>query len=276
MVEPKTTAGIQRLRATGLRLLRVCAAALWTVQGLAEGQKPEAKKPEPPAIAVVLPLGVEAGSRQRLTLRGLNVTNATAVRLTGLTPTLTAEIKDRGVAAKIDGFDTKRIGDQRLEVELSLPSNTSTGTNIALVVVSPDGESKPFPLFVAAAGQIIGEKEPNNGFREAGALDDGKTVRGALETLTDVDVFRCELKAGQTLRAKVVAERLGATLDATLSLYDAQGRLLTGNDDAQGSGRDPLLEFKAPSAGRYWLAVSGVTEKAGAAAVYLLTVTTAP
>ena len=276
MVEPKTNAEIPGLWAIGLRRLCVCAAALWSVQGLAEGQKPEAKKPEPPAIAVVLPLGVEAGSRQRLTLRGLNVTNATAVRLTGLTPTLTAEIKDRGVAAKIDGFDTKRIGDQRLEVELSLPSNTSTGTNIALVVVSPDGESKPFPLFVAAAGQIIGEKEPNNGFREAGALDDGKTVRGALETLTDVDVFRCELKAGQTLRAKVVAERLGATLDATLSLYDAQGRLLTGNDDAQGSGRDPLLEFKAPSAGRYWLAVSGVTEKAGAAAIYLLTVTTAP
>lgn len=276
MVEPKTTADIQRLWATGLRRLRVCVAALWSVQGLAEGQKPEAKKPEPPAIAVVLPLGVEAGSRQKLTLRGLNVTNATAVRLTGLTPTLTGEIKDRGVAAKIDGFDTKRVGDQRLEVELSLPANTPTGTNIALVVVSPDGESQPFPLFVAAAGQIIGEKEPNNGFREAGALDDGKTVRGALETLTDVDVFRCELKAGQTLRAKVVAERLGATLDATLSLYDAQGRLLTSNDDAQGSGRDPLLEFKAPSAGRYLLAVSGVTEKAGAAAVYLLTVTTAP
>ncbi len=276
MVEPKTSADIQGLWAIGLRLLCVCAAALWSVQGLAEGQKPEAKKPEPPAIAVVLPLGVEAGSRQRLTLRGLNVTNATAVRLTGLTPTLTAEIKDRGVAAKIDGFDTKRIGDQRLEVELWLPANTPTGTNIALVVVSPDGESQPFPLFVAAAGQIIGEKEPNNGFREAGALDDGKTVRGALETLTDVDVFRCELQAGQTLRAKVVAERLGATLDATLSLYDAQGRLLTGNDDAQGSGRDPLLEFKVPSAGRYWLAVSGVTEKAGAAAIYLLTVTTAP
>jgi hypothetical protein len=73
-----------------------------------------------------------------------------------------------------------------------------------------------------------------------------------------------------------VAERLGATLDATLSLYDAQGRLLASNDDAQGSGRDPLLEFKVPSAGRYWLAVSGVTEKAGAAAVYLLTVTQPP
>lgn len=92
---------------------------------------------------MVLPLGVEAGSRQKLTLRGLNVTNATAVRLTGLTPALTGEIKDRGAAAKIDGFDTQRVGDQRLEVELSLPANTPTGTNIALVVVSPDGESNP-------------------------------------------------------------------------------------------------------------------------------------
>ena len=276
MVEPKTNADMPGLWATGLRLLCFCTAALWTVQGLAEGQKPEPKKPEPPAIAVVLPLGVEAGSRQKLTLRGLNVTNATTVRLTGLTPTLTAEIKERGAAPKIDGFDSKRVGDHRLEVELSLPANTSAGTNLALVVVSPDGDSKPFPLLVAAAGRLIGEQEPNNGFREAGALDFGKTVRGALETLTDVDVFRCELQAGQTLRAEVVAERLGATLDATLSLYDAQGRLLTSNDDAQGLGRDPLLEFKVPSTGRYWLAVSGVTEKAGAASVYLLTVTTTP
>ena len=276
MVEPENTADSSRLWSTGKRLVCLCAAALLSVQGLAEDQKPEPKKPAPPTIAVVLPLGVEAGSRQKLTVRGLNVTNATAVRLTGLTPALTIEIKDRGAAAKIDGFDAQRVGDQRLEVELSLPANTPSGTNIALVVVSPDGDSKPFPLLVAAAGRIVAEQEPNNGFREAGALDDGKTVRGALETLTDVDVFRCELQAGQTLRAEVMAERLGATLDATLSLYDAKGRLLTSNDDAKGLGRDPLLEFKSPSAGRYLLAVSGVTEKAGAASVYLLTVTTAP
>ena len=276
MVEPENTADSSRLWSTGKTLVCLCAAALLSVQGLAEDPKPEPKKPAPPTIAVVLPLGVEAGSRQKLTVRGLNVTNATAVRLTGLTPALTAEIKDRGAAAKIDGFDAQRVGDQRLEVELSLPANTPSGTNIAVVVVSPDGDSKPFPLLVAAAGQLIGEQEPNNGFREAGALNYGKTVRGALETLTDVDVFGCELQAGQTLRAEVMAERLGATLDATLSLYDAKGRLLTSNDDAKGSGRDPLLEFKAPSAGRYLLAVSGVTEKAGAASVYLLTVTTAP
>ena len=261
---------------SGMRLGCVLAAALLNFVGLADDKKPEPPKPEPPAIAVVLPLGVEAGSPQRLTVRGLNLNPVTTLRLTGLAPDLTAEIKDRGAAAKIDGFDAKRVGDQRLEVELSLPANAPAGTNIALVAVSPDGESRPFPLLVTAAGSILGEQEPNNGFREAAALEPGKAVRGALETLTDVDVFRCDMDAGHTLRAEVMSERLGATLDATLSLYDAQGRLLTSNDDSKGLGRDPLIEFKVPSAGRYLLAVSSVTEKAGAAAVYVLTVTTAP
>jgi Bacterial pre-peptidase C-terminal domain len=259
-----------------MRLGCVGAAALLIFEGVADDKKPDSPKPEPPAIAVVLPLAVEAGSPQKLTVRGLNLNPVTALRLTGLAPALTAEIKDRGAAAKIDGFDAKRVGDQRLEVELSLPANAPAGTNIALVAVSPDGESKPFPLLVMAAGSILGEQEPNSGFREAAALEPGKAVRGALESLTDVDVFRCDVAAGQTLRAEVMSERLGATLDATLSLYDTQGRPLTSNDDGKGLGRDPRIEFKVPSAGRYLIAVSSVTEKAGAAAVYVLTVTTAP
>ena len=93
MVEPKTNADMPGLWATGLRLLCFCTAALWTVQGLAEGQKPEPKKPEPPAIAVVLPLGADAGSRQQLTLRGPNVPHAPTLPLTGLSPTLTGHIQ---------------------------------------------------------------------------------------------------------------------------------------------------------------------------------------
>ena len=276
MVESGRSGLMPFIRASGMSLGYIFAAALLIFEGLADDKKPDPPKPEPPAIAVVLPLGVEAGSSQKLTVRGLNLNPVTTLRLTGLAPAQTVEIKDRGAAVKIDGFDAKRVGDQRLEVELSLPANAPAGTNIALVAVSPDGASKPFPLLVTAAGSILGEQEPNNGFREAAALEPGKAVRGALESLTDVDVFRCDMDAGHTLRAEVMSERLGATLDATLSLYDAQGRLLTSNDDSKGLGRDPRIEFKVPSAGRYLLAVSSVTEKAGAAAVYVLTVTTAP
>jgi hypothetical protein len=257
-------------------LLRVLTSSLFLLPCFAEDKKPEEKKPEPPAVAVVLPLGIETGSAQKLTLRGLNLTNATAVKLTGLTQPLAAEIKERAAATKIEGFEAKRVGDQKLEVEFTLPADAPTGTNVALVVSSPDGESNPFPLFVGAAGQIVGEREPNNGFRDAAAQDLGKTIRGALEAVTDVDVFRFDLKADQTLRAEVLAERLGATLDASLTLYDAKGRILKTNDDGPGLGRDSLLEFKVPSSGSYLLAISGVTEKAGPASVYLLTVAAPP
>ena len=269
--------GVYPYRHRGLSLLpRVLASSLFLLPCFAEDKKPEEKKPEPPSVAVVLPLGIEAGSAQKLTLRGLNLTNATAVKLTGLPQPLAADIKERGAAIKIEGFEAKRVGDQKLEVEFTLPTDAPSGTNVALVVTSPDGESKPFPLFVAAAGQIVGEKEPNNGFRDAAVQDQGKTIRGALEAVTDVDVFRFDLKADQTLRAEALAERLGATLDASLTLYDAKGRILKTNDDGPGLGRDSLLEFKVPATGRYLLAISGVTEKAGPASVYLLTVTTKP
>jgi hypothetical protein len=259
-----------------LRLFCIFASSLFLLPCFAEDKKPEEKKPEPPAVAVVLPLGIETGSAQKLTLRGLNLTNATAVKLTGLPQPLAAEIKERGVAIKVEGFEAKRVGDQKLELELTLPADAPAGTNVSVVVISPDGESKPFPLFVTAAAQIVGEKEPNNGFRDAAVQDVGKTIRGALEAVTDVDVFRFDLKADQTLRAEALAERLGGTLDASLTLYDAKGRILKTNDDGPGLGRDSLLEFKVPSSGSYLLAISGVTEKAGPASVYLLRVTAAP
>lgn len=254
----------------------VFASSLFFVPCFAEDKKPEEKKPEPPRIAVALPLGVETGSLHKVTLRGLSLTNATAVKLTGFSQSPEVAIKARDAATKIDGYEPKQVGDQKLEVEFTLPADAPSGTNVALVVTSPDGESKPFSLFVAPDRQIVGEKEPNNGFRDAAVQDVGKTIRGALEAVTDVDVFRFDLKADQTLRAEVLAERLGATLDASLTLYDAKGRILKTNDDGPGLGRDSLLEFKVPASGRYLLAISGVTEKAGPASVYLLTVTAGP
>jgi len=240
----------------------------------AEDKNPEAdQKPEPPRIAVVLPLGVATGSPQKLTLRGQNLTNATAVTLTGLAEAPEVAFREPGEATKIQGFTPKEVGDQKLELELTLPADVTAGTNLALVVTTPAGESATFPLFVAADRQFTGEKEPNDGFRDAATQSPGRTIRGALEAVNDVDVFRFHLDAGRTLRAEVLAQRLGATLDASLTLYDDRGRILKVNDDGPGLGRDSLLEFKAPADGDYLLAISGVTERAGPASVYLLTVT---
>ncbi len=264
------------MRSLSVPFLRVFASSLFLFCAAAEDKKPEEKKPEPPKIAIVLPLGLETGSPQKLTLRGQNLTNAPTVKFTGLANPPAIKITEAGEAKKIDGFDANRVGDQRLELEFTLPAETPTGTNVSLVVTTPVGESKPFRIFIAPPGQIVGELEPNNGFRDAAVQKVGKTIRGALEATTDVDVFRYRLQAGQDLRAEVLAERLGATLDASLTLYDDKGRILKTNDDGPGLGRDSLLEFKVPTEGDYLLAISGVTEKAGPTSVYLLTVTALP
>ncbi|HTH48530.1 MAG TPA: PPC domain-containing protein [Candidatus Limnocylindria bacterium] len=264
------------MRFRSIPFLGFAVSSLFLLAASAEDKKPEEKKPEPPKLAGVLPLGVETGSPQKLTLRGQNLTNLPVVKFTGLANPPEIKITGSGEAKKIDGFDANRVGDQRLELEFTLPAETPAGTNVALVVTTPVGESKPLPLFVAPPGQIVGELEPNNGFRDAAVQRPGRIIRGALEAVTDVDVFRFGLKAGQSFRAEVLAERLGTTLDASLTLYDDKGRILKTNDDGPGLGRDSLLEFKVSAEGDYLLAITGVTEKAGPTSAYLLTVTALP
>jgi hypothetical protein len=62
MVESGRSGRMPFILDSGMRLGCVLAAALLNFVGLADDKKPEPPKPEPPAIAVVLPLGVEAGS----------------------------------------------------------------------------------------------------------------------------------------------------------------------------------------------------------------------
>lgn len=75
----------------------------------------------------------------------------------------------------------------------------------------------------------------------------------------DVDFFRLSLQAGQTLVADVDARALAgsSTLDSSLRVFDATGRLLARNDDTPGS-LDSLIVFRAPATGTYFISVSGV------------------
>ncbi len=237
------------------------------LRGAETSEKP-AKKPEPPQVLIVQPPGLEAGVTHKLRVRGLALTNATAVRFHSGTNVVAVAIAARGDAVKIEGYETARVGDQRLEIEFTVPANASAGTNSDLVVVAPDGESMPFPLLVLPAGTVLGEKEPNNGFREAPGTRPPINLRGALDSTGDVDVFRVELEAGQTLHAEVFAARIGSTLDALLTLHTLRGAVLASNDDA--AGRDPILDYKVATSGDYYLAVSYANERAAATHEYVL------
>ena len=94
--------------------LRVFASSLFLFSALAEDKKPDEKKPGPPKVIVVLPLGIEAGTTNQLTVRGLDLTNATRVRFIGAAETIEARITAREPGGKLDGFDAAKFGDQKL------------------------------------------------------------------------------------------------------------------------------------------------------------------
>jgi len=88
----------------------------------ADEKKPEKKK-EPPRVVVVVPLGMEPGRTNRIKIRGVNLTNATELRFSGLT-NAEFKIKSSGKADVPKDQDAKKSGDTQLEVELKLAEGT--------------------------------------------------------------------------------------------------------------------------------------------------------
>jgi hypothetical protein len=253
-----------------MAMLLACGvnSAGWISLGAAEVAKTEAK-PMPPRLLMIAPISLTTGETNRVTLRGLNLTNATSAKLVGPDGTAReAILQSRGPANPIDGFDPQRVGDQKLELDLFLDPSILSGTNNRIVIASSAGESQPFTLFAARPEEVVSEKEPNNSFRDASLAQSGMIIRGAIEAAGDVDVFQFEVEPGDKLRLEVMAERLGSTLDAALSLYDHTGNLLTQSDDTL--GRDPRIEWTATKLEAVRIVISSVNEKAAASHQYLL------
>ena len=73
----------------------------------------------------------------------------------------------------------------------------------------------------------------------------------------DIDLFRVDLNAGSTVVASATATSIpGSLLDPYIRLFDATGREVASNNDFAGS-RDARLSFVVPTAGRYYVGVSG-------------------
>lgn len=244
----------------------VLAAAAATAAARGE----DAKKPEPPVVRVVQPLGVEQGETVRWTVRGQRLDGVVSAAVAAW-PGFRAEVASRGEAPAINGLDAARVGDRRLELKGTVPPDAAPGTNAALVVSGTNGVSGPFPLVVVRKGLLAGEKEPNDGFRDAPGAPVPVVLRGGFAAKGDVDVFRVTVPAGRRLRAEVWAERVGSTLDAMLTVYDARRATVAAVDDTV--GRDPAVEVESKEGGDYFVAVGYANDQAAPTHEYLLYLT---
>ena len=263
------------MRARSSRLVPFFAApllamglALATAHAADKADKKEEKKPEPPRVVVTLPLAVKTGTTNKIVLRGLNLTNVTEMRFTNEAVKAVIVLGKKTKAEVPKEADAKKVGDTQVAAEIFLPADTRSGTNW-FTLTSPDGVSEPRPLLFLRTTDLIEEKEPNGGFREAQALPIGPTMSGAIKEVGDVDVFRFEGTAGQIIRLEIFAASAGSALDSLITLHDGQGHMLASNDDAAGE-RDSLLEFKLATTGVHYVSVMDANDKAGLTHLYLL------
>lgn len=233
-----------------------------------KADKKEEKKPEPPRVTVALPLALKTGTTNKIVLRGLNLTNVTALRFTNEAIKASVVLGKKSKAEVPKEADAKKVGDTQISTEIFLSTDALAGTNW-FTLTSPDGTSEPKPLLFLRATDLIEEKEPNGGFREAQALSIGQTVSGAIKEAGDVDVFRFAGTAGQSIRLEVFAASAGSALDSLITLHDEEGHMLASNDDAHGQ-RDSRLELKLTVTGPHYISVMDANDKAGPTHVYLL------
>lgn len=251
------------------RRLRFALAALVIAASTlsAQDKKPPAKK-DVPQVVVAVPLGIAAGKTTKVTLRGLKLDAATAVRCTAAKATV--KVVSKGKATVPNMQDAKHVGDTQIQVEVTLPADAAEGT-AELTVATPAGESAPHKLLVEKTIPVIAEKEPNNGFKQAQPIALPQAVDGTIGQNQDVDVYRFEGNAGRRVVIEVFAARYGSALDSFLSLHDADGRLLATCDDIEGS-TDSRIEATLPKDGAYYATVIDANDTGGPAHVYRLVV----
>jgi hypothetical protein len=134
------------------------------------------------------------------------------------------------------------------------------------------GLSGPRP-FVVGRLEELSEPGTNKKTSDALTLPVGVVLNGRADS-DSIDYFRFEAKHGQRLLIQCWAERIDSRMDATLAIHDAAGRELLSDRDTL--GRDPLLDFTAPTDGVYLLRVYDFTFGGGDEFYYRLLINDAP
>src|SRR5262245_41851330 len=134
---------------------------------------------------------------------------------------------------------------------------------------------------VVVEDPVVEEKSVNNTLAQATAITLPCVVAGRLEAVEDVDFYKFQAEAGQTLPFELFCARLQDRIHdlqkhakPMLTLHDAEGRELAANDHFYFA--DPLLSYTVPKSGTYYLQVRESTYDGDPRWVYALRATHRP
>lgn len=212
---------------------------------------PDAAKPE---LARISPGGTQAGGTTRLTFSGKHLAEATEVKTSH---------------EKIQGKIVAATSGNQLEIEVTTASDLPRG-RYEIWLANGGLDSGKHALHVDDLAQVA-EVEPNDAQANAMPVAIPASVWGQLPAKGDTDRFAFDARAGQSLVFEITAAAIGSRINAVLTLYDAQGRVVADNNDFGGSS-DPLLPFVIPADGRYVVQVGDLMQTGGGDHFYRLAI----
>ncbi|MFT4589458.1 MAG: hypothetical protein ACI9VS_001696 [Candidatus Binatia bacterium] len=165
-------------------------------------------------------------------------------------------------------MEVKFIGDVRGEFveKIKLPA-TPVGVHRRYVVQNGQSSPSPNPLRVVPFDNVL-EAEPNNNAGEATKTAAALPLafNGIIASAGDIDFFRFNAVKGQRFDVRCVARGIRSPLDPVMTLHNAAGGQIAGNDDS--GGLDSFISWTAPADGEHLVAVRDHLGKGGADYVY--------
>jgi hypothetical protein len=220
----------------------------------------------PPEIRTVFPLGGVQGSAVEVLVDGQNVSNPSAVAISGTGVRATMAAGEDAASSRVVGTSTTRL---RFEIAPDAPVGVRE-----FRLLTPAGLTNRALFEVSRAMASVRESEPNDTDKEAERVPVPVTVEGRIYPSEDVDRFRFAAGAGEELLFRVTAQPLDSSLDGVLTLRDAGGRELASDDDY--ATRDPVLAYRFTKAGDYTIEVRSVDYGGALEMGYRLTISREP
>lgn len=205
-----------------------------------------------PRLSLILPRGVQRGHEHTIEFVGDR-----------LSTTLEVLFYDDGISV----LEVKAASDKKVRVKIKVDADCRMGEHFARLRTR-HGISDYRSFHIGHLPGVV-EKESNNDFESAQAIDQNVTVDGVV-TAGDVDVFSFKAKQGKRLACEVQAMRLGQFFDSIIELYDTDQKRIAWSDDSSLGSQDGFFSVTVPADGTYYVLVRDVEFGGNGASRYRL------
>jgi hypothetical protein len=247
-----------------LLLFPLLAVALsLTLPADSQGQgKGKGKTPAPAAAPVVNPLtptGAQRGQTLDLNLAGANLAGPTGMLL-GFPAKVSFPVDEK--EKEPNGSDNAK-----LRVKLEIPADAPIGFH-PLRLATTRGVSNLRLFCIDDLPQVV--EVGANRMKTPQAVPLPCVVVGATDA-EQGDVYKFSVQAGQSLSFDLIGRRMGSTIDAQLSIFNAKTmREVAHDNDSPGCQTDPRIRYTFKEAGEYLVEVKDVLYRGGAEFFYRL------